>query len=48
MENELSEFEYFLRLFWPFFFGAIAVRVICGYYGEIMFWLSKAFGDRHF
>lgn len=46
METEtMSEFMYFVNLFWPFFTGAIAVRVICGLYGDIMYWISKSFGD---
>lgn len=46
MECELTEFQYFINLFWPFFVGALAVRVICGFWGDVMYWMSVAFGDR--
>ena len=41
----MDEFTYFVELFWPFYIGWLAVRIICGYYGDIMYWVSKAFGD---
>lgn len=47
MEDEISHFQYFVNIFWQFFLGAIALRVICGFYGECMYWISKSFGDDH-
>lgn len=44
MESDFTEFQYFVDLFWVFLLGWIAVRVVCGFYGDIMYWLSKAFG----
>ena len=44
MENEISEFQYFVSLFWPFFTGALACRMLAGFLGEKMYWVSKAFG----
>lgn len=42
--EQISHFQYFIDVFWPFFLGAIAVRVICGFYGDLMYWISRAFG----
>lgn len=42
----MDEFTYFVQLFWPYFVGWIAVRIIGGFYGDVMYWLSKAFGGR--
>ena len=47
MENQVSEFQYFVDLFWVFFVGAFAVRILCGFLGEAMFWMKTAFGGDH-
>lgn len=44
MENQLTEFQYFVDLFWIFFVGALFVRVLCGELGEAMSWIKIAFG----
>ena len=45
MEGDISEFSYFLQLFWPFFTGALCVRVICWVFGNFSWWIGKSFGD---
>lgn len=40
----MSEFQYFIELFWPFFTGALAVRVICWLVGNYSYWISVALG----
>ena len=45
MEEELTHFQYFVDMFWQFFLANIAVRIICGFYGDLMYWINKSFGD---
>lgn len=44
MEENISHFQYFVNLFWPWVLGALAVRVICGHFGEVCSWISLSFG----
>lgn len=45
MESEISHFQYFINLYWPFVLGGFAVRVFCWFYGQLMYWISQSMGD---
>lgn len=40
-----TEFEYFSYLFFQFFCGWLVVRIICWFYGQVVYFISRSMGD---